>query len=67
MTLRKARSGFTCVPWMTKKTKNKWHVKKESVRREIALLTDSLDFEPINFHEIKARIRYLMSIEGKRK
>lgn len=41
--------------------------KKESVRQEIDLLTDSLDFEPINFHEIKARIRYLMSIEGKRK
>ena len=67
MTLRKARSGFTCVPWMTKKTNNIWHVKKESVRREIDRLIESLSFEPINFHEIKARIRHLMSIEGKRK
>lgn len=40
------------MPWMTKKTKNKWHVKKESARREIDRLTDSLDFEPVNFHEV---------------
>lgn len=41
--------------------------KKESVRREIDRLTDSLDFEPVNFYEVMARIRHLMSIEGKRK
>lgn len=50
------------MPWMTKKTKNKWHVKKESVRREIDLLTDSLDFEPVNFYEVMARIRHLMCL-----
>lgn len=62
MTLRKARYGFICVPWMTKKTKNKWHVKKESARREIDRLTDSLDFEPVNFYEVMARIRHLMCL-----
>lgn len=30
--------------------------KKESVRREIDRLTDSLDFEPVNFYEVMARI-----------
>jgi hypothetical protein len=62
MTLQKARFGFTCAPWMTKKTKNKWHVKKESARREIDRLTDSLDFEPVNFYEVMARIRHLMCL-----
>ena len=37
--------------------------KKESVRQEIDRLTDSLDFEPINFHEVMARIRHLMCHE----
>ena len=37
--------------------------KKESVRREIDRLTDSLDFEPINFHEVMALIRHLMCHE----
>ena len=62
MTLLKARYGFTCVPWMTKKTKNKGHAKKESVRREIDRLTDSLDFEPVNFYEVMARIWHLMCL-----
>lgn len=62
MTLRKARSGFICAPWMTKKTKNKWNVKKESARQEIDRLTDSLDFEPVNFYEVMARIRHLMCL-----
>lgn len=63
MTLLKARFGFICVPWMTKKTKNKGHAKKESARREIDRLTDSLDFEPVNFYEVMARIRHLMCHE----
>lgn len=63
MTLRKARCGSICVPWMTKRLKNKGHVKKkESARREIDRLTDSLDFEPINFYEVMARIRHLMCL-----
>lgn len=63
MTLRKARCGSICVPWMTKRLKNKGHVKKkESARREIDRLTDSLDFEPVNFYEVMARIRHLMCL-----
>ena len=66
MTLLKARSGFICVPWMIRpRSHNK--KRNDSVRREIDRLIESLSFEPINIHEIKARIRYLMSIEGKRK
>lgn len=37
--------------------------KKESVRREIDRLIESLSFEPINFHEVMARIRHLMCHE----
>lgn len=48
------------MPWMTKKTKR--HAKKESARREIDRLTDSLDFEPVNFYEVMARIRHLMCL-----
>lgn len=36
--------------------------KKESARREIDRLTDSLDFEPVNFYEVMARIRHLMCL-----
>lgn len=63
---RKARSGFTYVPWMIRA---RFHNKKrnDSIRRGIDRLIESLSFEPINFHEVKSRIIYLMSIEGKRK
>ena len=66
MMLLKARSGFICVPWMIR-TRSHNTKRNDSVRREIDRLIESLSFEPINFHEIKSRIRYLMSIEGKRK
>lgn len=36
--------------------------KKESARREIDRLIESLSFEPINFHEVMARIRHLMCL-----
>lgn len=49
------------------KRKNIRKERGDSIRHEIDHLIESLSFEPINFHEIKARIRYLMSIEGKRK
>lgn len=48
--------------------KGKQHTEmRESSKCELDRLVDSLDFEPVNFHEVKARIRHLMSIEGKRK
>ena len=62
MTLLKARSGFICVPWMTK-TRSHNKKRNDSVRREIDRLTDSLDFEPVNFYEVMARIRHLMCHE----
>lgn len=54
------------MPWMIR-TRSHNKKRNDSVRREIDRLIESLSFEPINFHEIKARIRHLMSIEGKRK
>lgn len=62
MTLLKARFGFICVPWMTK-TRSHNKKRNDSVRREIDRLTDSLDFEPVNFYEVMARIRHLMCHE----
>lgn len=67
MTLLKARCGNTWKPWMTKEKRHKAKKMDDSVRREMDCLIESLSFEPINFHEVKARIRHLMSIEGKRK
>jgi hypothetical protein len=62
MTLLKARFGFICVPWMTK-TRSHNKKRNDSVRREIDRLIESLSFEPINFHEVMARIRHLMCHE----
>lgn len=39
----------------------------DPIRHEIDNLIESLSFEPVNFHEIKARIGYLMGKQGKRK
>lgn len=66
MMLLKARYGFICVPWMIR-TRSHNKKRNDSIRREIDRLIESLSFEPINFHEVKARIGHLMSIEGKRK
>lgn len=48
---------------MTKEKRHKTKKMDDSVRREIDRLIESLSFEPINFHEVKARIRHLMSHE----
>lgn len=43
--------------------KGKQHTeKRESSRGELDRLVDSLDFEPVNFHEVMARIRHLMCL-----
>lgn len=36
--------------------------KKESTKKEINRLVDSLDFEPVNFNEILCRIRRLIYV-----
>lgn len=36
--------------------------KKESARREVDRLVDSLDFEPVNFNETLCRLRRLMCL-----
>lgn len=61
MTLLKARSGFTCALWMIR-TRSHNKKRNDSVRREIDRLIESLSFEPINFHEVMARIRHLMCL-----
>lgn len=35
---------------------------KDSMGNELDRLTDSLDFEPVNFYEVMARIRHLMCL-----
>lgn len=35
-------------------------LKKESTKKEINRLVDSLDFEPVNFNEVLCRIRRLI-------
>lgn len=39
----------------------------DPIRHEIDNLIESLSFEPVNFHEVKARIGHLMGKQGKRK
>ncbi len=44
--------------------KGKQHTEmRESSKRELDRLVDSLDFEPVNFYEVMARIRHLMCHE----
>ena len=45
------------------KRKNIREERGDSIRHEIDHLIESLSFEPINFHEVKARIRHRMSHE----
>lgn len=47
---------------MTKEKRHKVKKMDDSVRREIDRLIESLSFEPINFHEVMARIRHLMCL-----
>ena len=61
--LRMVRFGYTWMQWMTKNVRHKKPVKKESARREIDRLVDSLDFEPVNFNEKVCRLRRLMLVD----
>lgn len=49
------------------KRKNIYKDRGDSIRNEIDHLIESMSFEPVNFHEVKARIGYLMGKQGKRK
>nr|DAX75756.1 MAG TPA: hypothetical protein [Caudoviricetes sp.] len=45
---------------MRKKDKEIQKLKRESARKEVDRLVDSLDFEPVNFNEKICRLRRLM-------
>lgn len=48
---------------MCKKNKKEIRsLKRESTRREIERMVDSLDFEPVNFNEKVCRLRRLMCL-----
>lgn len=60
--LQRVKFGFIWRQWMANKDKNKSYRKKESARREVDRLVDSLDFEPVNFNETLCWLRRLMCL-----
>lgn len=47
---------------MRKNKKEIQKLKKESARKEVDILVDSFDFEPVNFNEKVCRLRRLMCL-----
>lgn len=60
--LQMGKYGFIWTQWMAKKNKNRSSKNRESIKKEVDRLIDSLDFEPTNVKEVLIRISRLMCL-----